>query len=69
VLRITDLVSPEDIGLDVRAMSKKQVLLELARMLAARSGLPDTRIFRALADRENLGTTGFGQGIAMPHAR
>ncbi|WP_394891592.1 PTS sugar transporter subunit IIA [Mesorhizobium sp. AaZ16] len=69
MLRIIDLLSPEDIGLDVRAMSKKHVLLELARMLATRSGLLDTPIFQALADRENLGTTGFGQGIAVPHAR
>ncbi|WP_353646122.1 hypothetical protein [Mesorhizobium sp. WSM2239] len=42
MLRITDLLSLEDVGLDVRAMSKKHVLLELARMLAAQSGLPDT---------------------------
>lgn len=69
MLRITDLLSLEDVGLDVRAMSKKHVLLELARMLAVRSGLPDTRIFQALADRETLGTTAFGQGIAVPHAR
>ena len=69
MLRIIDLLSPEDIGLDVRAMSKKHALLELARMLAVSSGLPDTLIFQALADRENLGTTGFGQAIAVPHAR
>ena len=69
MLWIIDLLSPEDIDLDVRAMSKKHALLELARMLAVRSGLPDTVIFQTLADRENLGTTGFGQGIAVPHAR
>ena len=69
MLRIIDLLSPEDIGLDVRVMSKKHALLELARMLAVNSGLPDTLIFQALADRENLGTTGFGQAIAVPHAR
>ena len=62
MLRITDLLSPEHIGLDVRAMSKKHVLLELARILAARSGLLDTLIFQALADRETSAPPDLGKG-------
>ncbi len=69
LVRIAELVGPERVGIDVRAISKKQVLLEVAKMLAVPSGLHDTTIFRALAGREDLGTTGFGQGIAVPHAR
>jgi PTS system nitrogen regulatory IIA component len=69
VVRITDMLGQERLGIDVKANSKKQVLLEVARMLAIPSGLHDSTIFRALAGREDLGTTGFGQGIAVPHAR
>jgi PTS system nitrogen regulatory IIA component len=66
---ISSLLRPESVAVDVRAASKKQVFMEAARMLAASSGVTEAKIFKALLDRENLGSTGFGRGAAVPHAR
>lgn len=67
--RIADLIRPENVAIDLTATSKKQVLLEAAKLLATSSRLPEMEIFKALVDRETLGSTGFGRGVAVPHAR
>lgn len=69
MLKISSLLRPKNVAVGVKAASKKQVFLEAAKMLAASSGLTEAEIFRALLDRENLGSTGFGRGTAVPHAR
>ena len=52
------------------AASKKRVLEELGGLLAASTeGLVKDRVFDKLLERERLGSTGLGQGIALPHAR
>lgn len=51
------------------ASDKTQLLQELARRAAAVSHLPQKTIFEALEAREKLGSTGLGQGFALPHAR
>ena len=66
---IADLVTPRGVIAQLRASSKRQVLQELARRAAAMTGIPDKRIYDALAERERLGTTGIGNGIAVPHCR
>ena len=53
----------------LRATSKKQALQEMARRAASVTGLHDRTIFDALLERERLGSTGVGRGIAIPHAR
>lgn len=53
----------------LRANSKKQVLQSLARTAGEITGLDGKAIFQALADRERLGPTGFGDGVALPHAK
>jgi PTS system nitrogen regulatory IIA component len=66
---IADLVTPRSVIAQLRAPTKRQVLQELARRAAAMTGLPDRRIYDALAERERLGTTGIGTGVAIPHCR
>jgi PTS system nitrogen regulatory IIA component len=66
---ITDLVAPEAVLPSLRVHTKKQLLQELAARAAQLSGIPDRRIFESLLERERLGSTGMGQGIAIPHAR
>jgi PTS system nitrogen regulatory IIA component len=66
---IADLVMPRGVIAQLRAPTKRQVLQELARRAAAVTGIADKRIFDALAERERLGTTGIGAGIAIPHCR
>jgi PTS system nitrogen regulatory IIA component len=67
---IADIVSPEGIILDLRSCSsKRQVLKELSRQAAQLTGINQQRLLDALLERERLGTTGIGHGIAIPHAK
>jgi len=66
---ITSLVSPESVVPCLKATSKKQALQELARHAAQLTGLHERAIFDTLLERERLGTTGVGNGIAIPHGK
>ena len=66
---IADLISPRGVIAQLRAPTKRQLLQELARRAATLTGIADKRIFDALVERERLGTTGIGTGIAIPHCR
>ena len=68
-MKITNIINPKNIYLDVKAGSKRQLLQELAQKASELSGIDERTIFDALLERENLGTTGFGGGTALPHAR
>ena len=68
-MEIADLLSPDAVLSHLKATSKKQVLQELAHKAALLTGLPERRIFETLTEREKLGSTGMGQGIAIPHGR
>ncbi len=63
------LLSREAVLADLKAKSKKQALHELAKHAADLTTVDCRRIFDALIDRERLGSTGVGNGIAIPHAR
>lgn len=66
----TDILDTPGISLDNPATSKKRVLEEAARLLARTDDAPDTeQIYERLMERERLGSTGFGNGVALPHAR
>jgi nitrogen PTS system EIIA component len=54
---------------DLRATAKKQVLQELAKRAASVTGESERMIFDVLLERERLGTTGVGNGIAIPHGK
>jgi PTS system nitrogen regulatory IIA component len=66
---IKEFLSPSDALVDVRAPDKARLLQELARRAATALNLPIDRISSALLKREELGSTGTGGGIAIPHAR
>jgi len=68
-MNISDLLAPDAIIPALKAQSKKQLLQELAARAHAQTRLPERRIFETLIERERLGTTGVGQGIAIPHGR
>lgn len=53
----------------LKATSKKQALQELARQAAELTGEHERAIFDVLLERERLGTTGVGRGIAIPHGK
>ena len=66
---IAELISPASVVARLRAANKKQLLQELARRAAEFVGLHERQIFDALLERERLGSTGVGNGIAIPHAK
>lgn len=68
-MEISDLLQPQSVLAGVRVTSKKEALSLLARQAASRTGQPERVIFDALVERERLGSTGVGSGIAVPHAR
>ncbi len=67
---IEEILSLSRIEVDVALHSKKAVLEHLSGMLGSESvGLTDMEIFEGLLTRERLGSTGLGNGIAIPHGR
>ena len=68
-MQIADLLRPEGVVAALKVQGKKQLLQDLSVRAAAIVRLPDRRIFETLNERERLGTTGVGQGIAIPHGR
>jgi nitrogen PTS system EIIA component len=69
LMNISDLLAPEAVLASLKAQTKKQLLQELAARAHARTHLPEKQIFETLNERERLGTTGVGAGIAIPHGR
>ena len=63
------LLASEDIRLDLDVSTNAQLLEQVAALLAARHGLSKTFILESLTAREQLGSTGVGHGVAIPHAR
>jgi PTS system nitrogen regulatory IIA component len=68
-MEIGELITPQSVIARLRATSKKQVLQELAKRAAETTGLPERAIFDVVLERERLGTTGVGDGIAIPHGK
>jgi PTS system nitrogen regulatory IIA component len=68
-MEIADLLRPEQVIAHLRATSKKQALQDLARRAAQTAGQNERAIFDVLMERERLGTTGVGNGIAIPHGK
>jgi PTS system nitrogen regulatory IIA component len=68
-MKISDLLSPTDVMIDVRASNKRTLLQDLAAKAAASLGLRVDQIAPFLLKREELGSTGLGGGVAIPHAR
>lgn len=64
------LVDANNISYQDSATSKKRVIENLSHLLAANTtATTEEKIFQALLDRERLGSTGLGKGVAIPHAR
>jgi PTS system nitrogen regulatory IIA component len=66
---LTDLVAPNAILPALRANNKKQVIQELAAKAAELTGQNDRAILEILLQRERLGSTGVGNGVAIPHGK
>jgi PTS system nitrogen regulatory IIA component len=67
--QITQLLAPENIVLDLDASSKKRVFEKAGLLFENNQGIARSAVFDSLFAREKLGSTGLGQGIAIPHGR
>ncbi|MER2536644.1 MAG: PTS IIA-like nitrogen regulatory protein PtsN [Rhizobiaceae bacterium] len=66
---LSDLIEASAIMPALKANSKKQLLQLLAEKAATLTGLPEREIFDTILQRERLGSTGVGNGIAIPHGK
>ncbi|MFB1010812.1 MAG: PTS IIA-like nitrogen regulatory protein PtsN [Thiopseudomonas sp.] len=70
MIRLADILSPARSRVNVQGGSKKRVLELIAQLFAEdQPGLDSSQLFNSLIAREKLGSTGFGNGIAIPHCR
>jgi nitrogen PTS system EIIA component len=68
-MKISDFLSPANVMLDVRTSDKSRLLHQLSTLAAAEVGLDAADVSKQIAKREELGSTGVGNGVALPHAR
>jgi len=69
-MKLASLLRPAAVVAELHSTEKIGVLRELSGALAkAIDGLDENKIFKALAERERLGSTGVGDGVAIPHAK
>lgn len=69
-MKLVDLLSPDVVSLDLKAHGKRDALEEMCRLLSSGKKLGDAdALLKTLVDREALGSTGIGQGVAIPHGK
>lgn len=69
MMDLSDLIKPEAVIGSLKANSKKQAIQAIAEKAAELTGLPEREIFDTLLQREKLGSTGVGNGVAIPHGK
>lgn len=71
IVRIADYMSENLISLQLKSKNKDDVLMELADLIAISPDVHNEEnvIYKALIEREKLGSTGIGKGVAIPHAK
>ncbi len=68
-MTLAELIAPNAVIPALKANSKKQALQLLAQKAAEVTGIKEGTILEGLLERERLGSTGVGNGIAIPHAK
>jgi nitrogen PTS system EIIA component len=69
-MKILDFLDLKSVSLDLKSNTKKEALAELCELLKGSSNIKDSNaVVASLLEREKLGSTGIGQGVAIPHAK
>lgn len=68
-MEISDILSEDMILADFTANNKRDLLERLSTFVAEKYSLDKNMVFEAILERENLGSTGYGNGVGYPHAR
>ena len=71
IVKITDYMSEDLISLDLKSKTKMEVLEELSKLIEKSPNIEkgDDVVYKALVEREKIGSTGIGKGVAIPHAK
>ncbi|QPC42577.1 PTS IIA-like nitrogen regulatory protein PtsN [Kaustia mangrovi] len=69
MVQLSDILPADGIVPSLKASSKKQALQELSQLAGRLADLDTRTVFETLLQRERLGSTGLGQGIAIPHGK
>ena len=70
LMKIVDLLNPAAIAADLQAAGKNEALAELTEaVLKVENGLDREEVLHVLQERERLGSTGIGDGVAIPHGK
>lgn len=68
-MELSEIIGVEAVRAPLKATSKKRLMQDIAEMAESVYRLPADKVYRALMEREALGPTGVGRGVAIPHAR
>lgn len=68
-MKIVDFLKPEFVIENLTSQSKLDVLMEFSQRLEKISGFKAEKVFNILTEREKLGSTGIGEGVAIPHGK
>ena len=68
-MKISDILSLNNVFAEVKASNKRQLLQELSAKVAKEIHMDERTLADSIWERENLGSTGYGNGTAFPHAR
>lgn len=68
-MKIGDILKPESVIADIQAQTKKDILTELSRPIAQAFDINIEEMVGILLNREKLGSTGIGEGVAIPHGK
>ena len=68
-MNISNILTEKSIFLDLKSVNKREFLHDLAQKASEVTGIDALSVFDSVLERENLGSTGFGNATAMPHCR
>lgn len=68
-MNIADIISKDAVLDSVQASNKRELIQNMSNRIAALAGVDERVVFESIWERENLGSTGYGEGVAFPHAR
>lgn len=68
-MKISEILSRDSVLVDIKANNKRGLLQELSAKAAEIAGVDERVVADSVWERENLGSTGYGNGTAFPHAR
>ena len=67
--KLSSILRVDQVLIGAKASSKKRVFEQASLLLESKSGIARSKIFNSLFSREKLGSTGLGNGVAIPHGR